>query len=131
MKARKDGSTSTAPRARNLSSKLIKIVDISLDEWSWPGKNEFRLVDNRSMERGFMSVECGQVDCGKGDEVGMSRTVRTSLDDRRGVSSEPSRELDLEHVRTAIDGIRYGEVRVMIQDGVIVQIERVEKQRLR
>ncbi len=28
-------------------------------------------------------------------------------------------------------GIRYGEVRVIIQDGVIVQIERIEKERLR
>ena len=31
----------------------------------------------------------------------------------------------------AVRGIRFGEVRVIIQDGVIVQIERVEKQRLR
>jgi len=28
-------------------------------------------------------------------------------------------------------GIRYGEVRVIIQDGVIVQTERIEKERLR
>jgi hypothetical protein len=38
-------------------------------------------------------------------------------------------DLDIEHVRTAVEGIRFGEVRVIIQDGVIVQIERVEKQR--
>lgn len=38
---------------------------------------------------------------------------------------------DLDQVRMAVNGIRYGEVRVIIQDGVIVQIERVEKQRLR
>ena len=37
----------------------------------------------------------------------------------------------LERVRLAISGIRYGEIRVIIQDYVIVQIERVEKQRLR
>jgi hypothetical protein len=40
-------------------------------------------------------------------------------------------ELDLERFRSAVRGIRYGEVRVVIQDGVIVQIERVERQRLR
>jgi hypothetical protein len=40
-------------------------------------------------------------------------------------------DLDLERLRTAVQGIRYGEVRVVIQDGVIVQIERLERQRLR
>jgi hypothetical protein len=38
---------------------------------------------------------------------------------------------DMERLRSAVQGIRYGEVRVVIQDGVIVQIERVERQRLR
>ncbi|AMV38134.1 YezD family protein [Planctomyces sp. SH-PL62] len=40
-------------------------------------------------------------------------------------------ELDLDRVRAAVRDIRYGEVRVIIQDGLIVQIERLEKQRLR
>jgi hypothetical protein len=43
----------------------------------------------------------------------------------------PTREFDLEQVRNAVRGIRFGEVRLIIQDGVVVQIERVEKQRLR
>jgi hypothetical protein len=37
----------------------------------------------------------------------------------------------LEQIRHAIKSIQYGEVRVVIQDHVIVQIERVEKQRFR
>ena len=41
------------------------------------------------------------------------------------------RARDLERLASAIRGIRYGEVRVVIQDGVIVQIERLERQRLR
>ena len=41
------------------------------------------------------------------------------------------RDQDMERLRSAVQGIRYGEVRVVIQDGVIVQIERVERQRLR
>jgi hypothetical protein len=41
------------------------------------------------------------------------------------------RDHDIERLRAAVEGIRYGEVRVVIQDGVIVQIERVERQRLR
>jgi hypothetical protein len=38
---------------------------------------------------------------------------------------------DMERLRSAVQGIRYGEVRIVIQDGVIVQIERIERQRLR
>ena len=60
----------------------------------------------------------------------MSKKALSTLDDGRA-ATPPSRDLDLDHVRTAIQGIRFGEVRVIIQDGVIVQIERVEKQRLR
>jgi hypothetical protein len=61
----------------------------------------------------------------------MSKKALSTLDDGRANHSAPSRDLDLDHVRSAIEGIRFGEVRVIIQDGVIVQIERVEKQRLR
>ena len=43
----------------------------------------------------------------------------------------PSHDGVLDQVRLAIKGVRYGEIRVIIQDYVIVQIERVEKQRLR
>jgi hypothetical protein len=51
--------------------------------------------------------------------------------DARAARSSPARGFDLDQVRNAVQGIRYGEVRVIIQDGVIVQIERMEKQRLR
>jgi hypothetical protein len=64
-------------------------------------------------------------------EVSMSGKVSSVSDDGRGTHPSPPRDLDLDHVRKAVQGIRYGEVRVIIQDGVIVQIERVEKQRLR
>ena len=46
-------------------------------------------------------------------------------------TSSSSREFDAEKIRQAVSGIRFGEVRLIIQDGVIVQIDRVEKQRLR
>lgn len=42
-----------------------------------------------------------------------------------------ARDSELESIREAVRGIRYGEVRVIIQDGLIVQIERLEKQRFR
>jgi hypothetical protein len=52
-------------------------------------------------------------------------------------NSEPDRltptgvAIDLEPIRTAIKGIRFGEVRIVIQDGVVIQIDRMEKQRIR
>ena len=36
----------------------------------------------------------------------------------------------LGRVRDALSGLRYGEVTVIVQDGVIVQVERTEKLRL-
>lgn len=51
--------------------------------------------------------------------------------DGRPQRASPSRDLPFEQVRLAVEGIRYGEVRVIIQDGVIIQIERVEKRRLK
>jgi hypothetical protein len=51
--------------------------------------------------------------------------------DRRDGRSAVVLDHDMERLRSAVQGIRYGEVRVVIQDGVIVQIERVERHRLR
>ena len=39
--------------------------------------------------------------------------------------------VDLEPIRAAIKGLRFGEVRIVIQDGVVIQIDRMEKQRIR
>jgi hypothetical protein len=61
----------------------------------------------------------------------MSNQRLTSRDDEPIINPSLERDLELEQVRKAVKGIRYGEVRVIIQDGLIVQIERVEKQRLR
>jgi hypothetical protein len=38
---------------------------------------------------------------------------------------------DLEPIRAAIRGIRFGEVRIVIQDGKVIQIDQMEKQRIR
>jgi hypothetical protein len=63
------------------------------------------------------------------DEMPMSNGTVPSRDEER--TAHPAREFEMDHVRQAVRGIRFGEVRVIIQDGRIVQIERVEKQRLR
>jgi hypothetical protein len=60
-----------------------------------------------------------------------------SADEEKVHKSEPGRpnpagtNIDLEPIRTAIKGIRFGEVRIVIQDGVVIQIDRMEKQRIR
>jgi hypothetical protein len=48
-----------------------------------------------------------------------------------GLDEPSSRETVLDRVRSALQGIRFGEVRLIIQDSMIVQIERAEKERLR
>ena len=43
----------------------------------------------------------------------------------------PSRDMPLEEICEAIRGLRFGSVVIIIQDGVVVQIDRTEKRRLR
>jgi len=38
-------------------------------------------------------------------------------------------EAAFEQIRQALRGLRYGDVRVTVQDGVVVQIERTERRR--
>jgi len=63
----------------------------------------------------------------------MSIKTSYSQNDKGDDSSAavPSPDSVLDQIRSAIKGIRFGEIRVIIQDHVVVQIERVEKQRLR
>jgi hypothetical protein len=63
-------------------------------------------------------------------EVRMSKNERSPREVGPDVLKTPPVELSLDQVRSAIRGIRYGEVRVIIQDAVIVQIDRLERQRL-
>ncbi len=37
----------------------------------------------------------------------------------------------LEHVRPALAGLKFGHVAIIVQDGVVVQVERTERRRLR
>ena len=48
-------------------------------------------------------------------------------------TATPRAEADaqaLAKVRDALSGLRYGEVTVIVQDGVVVQVERTEKLRI-
>ncbi len=44
-------------------------------------------------------------------------------------SRDPS-QADLAAVKTALNGLQFGSVTIIVQDGVIVQIDRTEKRRL-
>jgi hypothetical protein len=48
---------------------------------------------------------------------------------RVGVDS--SADQGWEQIRESLRGLRYGSVEIIVQDGVIVQIERIEKRRTR
>lgn len=61
----------------------------------------------------------------------MSRKTVSDRGNERATDPSRDGEIGMEQVRVAVKTIRYGEVRVVIQDGVIVQIDRIEKQRLR
>ena len=51
------------------------------------------------------------------------------------VSQEPavddSREREIAQIRDALRGLKFGAVNLVVQDGVVVQIDRTEKRRLR
>jgi hypothetical protein len=60
--------------------------------------------------------------------VATERGARGSQFERPAPKNVP---VDLEPIRAAIEGIQFGEVRIVIQDGVVMQIDRVEKRRIR
>ena len=53
-----------------------------------------------------------------------------SQQDGRFVRWPRDPSFELEQIRLALQGIRYGEVRVIVHNGSIIQIDRLEKQRL-
>ena len=56
----------------------------------------------------------------------MSETTNSPTVDQRTTRFEQA----LDEVRDALRGLRYGEVSIVVQDGVVVQIERTERRRL-
>jgi hypothetical protein len=59
----------------------------------------------------------------------MTNRARISLD---SAEIRPPRitDVELEQIRRALAGLQHGEIRLIIHDGVVVQIERLERQRL-
>ena len=48
-----------------------------------------------------------------------------------GELREPSHDQEMRQIRESLRGLRYGVVNIVVQDGVIVQIDRTEKRRIR
>ena len=57
---------------------------------------------------------------------------RLSSDSPMAATRDP-RELEpvIEHIRQALVGLQFGQVSVIVQDGVVVQVERIERKRFR
>jgi hypothetical protein len=119
-------------------TKSIEIICIGLDWvlWAWNNvtrdeRNRFKMFDAKVIEvnraRRLRSQARGRVG-------GIMSIKRSSPQNEKGTAwsaaGQPPDSV-LEQIRHAIKNIQYGEIRVIIQDHVIVQIERVEKQRLR
>jgi hypothetical protein len=52
--------------------------------------------------------------------------LKSSMSNR----TEAERDSELQQIREALSGLRFGSVVVVVQDGVVVQIDRTEKRRL-
>jgi hypothetical protein len=63
----------------------------------------------------------------------MMATEPASLTESSNLARRPAAELEeaLTCIRDALRGLEYGEVSVIVQDGVVIQIERTERKRLR
>ena len=45
--------------------------------------------------------------------------------------TDVERDNELQQIREALAGLRFGSVTIVVQDGVVVQIDRTEKRRVR
>lgn len=48
-----------------------------------------------------------------------------------GSQREVQREAELRQIQEALRGLKFGAVSIIVQDGVVIQIDRTEKRRLR
>lgn len=46
-------------------------------------------------------------------------------------ANESRRDREMTQIREALAGLRFGSLHVIVQDGVVIQIDRTEKRRLR
>jgi len=67
--------------------------------------------------------------------IGRSRGIRPMTTPESNLPSSDAaatdRDQELLEIREALRGLRFGAVNIIVQDGVIVQIDRTEKRRIR
>ena len=63
----------------------------------------------------------------------MSDAAKPRIDAARTSAGgqDAASDATLDHIREALRGMKYGVVSIVVQDGVVVQIEKTEKRRLR
>ncbi len=64
----------------------------------------------------------------------MPETINHRTDAAATIATEANNSPEavaLDHIRDALRGLRFGLVQIVVQDGVIIQIERTERRRLR
>lgn len=65
----------------------------------------------------------------------MTNKTPKKVEEADGKAALREREADLEQaleqIREALTGLRYGQVTAIVQDGLVIQIERMERRRLR
>jgi hypothetical protein len=61
----------------------------------------------------------------------MSNDVPHAVDGTPNSRRDTAIEDAIEQIRRALQGLQFGEVSVIVQDGVVVQLERRERRRLR
>lgn len=52
-------------------------------------------------------------------------------EERPQLPEDSSSETVLQHIADALRGLKFGVISIIVQDGVVVQLERTEKRRLR
>lgn len=61
----------------------------------------------------------------------MTEDIRPTESQPRAEEIDPRQSEALAEVRAALRGLRYGHISIIVQDGVVIQIERTERTRLR
>jgi hypothetical protein len=65
------------------------------------------------------------------DRRGNSQMPMDAEKSTGNTASELEREHELSQIRDALRGLRFGAINIVVQDGVVVQIDRTEKRRVR
>jgi hypothetical protein len=63
--------------------------------------------------------------------VSIKNEIDSELSQAKPPLSQAASSQAIEQIRRALEGLRFGTVSIIVQDGVVVQIERTEKTRLR